>query len=67
MRQRGCEYCLDYRHERTVVGEKYHKLCIYNKCPYHELDDVNTYSAYLKASKMGKNAIAVYIRKIFDL
>ncbi len=37
-RQRGCQYCLDHK------GRK----CKHEECPYHELDDVETYEEYLE-------------------
>lgn len=46
--KRGCIYCADseahvHKHHSTL-------LCKHETCPYHELDNYNTYESYL-ASK----------------
>ena len=36
-KQRGCAYCLDHKK----------KQCKHDECPYHELDNVETYEEYM--------------------
>lgn len=42
-KKRGCFYCLDYksRHGKRV--------CIHEECPYHELDDFESYNDFIKS------------------
>lgn len=51
-KQRGCEWCIDtvrtYKRIRTTGKTNIRMCCIHEKCPYHELDNVKTYSEYLK-------------------
>ena len=44
--QRGCAYCAYIQMEE--VNEVVKKVCPYDECPYHELDEFDTYSEYLK-------------------
>lgn len=37
-KQRGCEYCLDHQKHS----------CKHDECPYHELDNVETYEEYMQ-------------------
>ena len=49
MIKRGCLYCEDCSH-----GSGKDTRCPYDKCPYHELDNVKTYGEYiLKTDKSG--------------
>ena len=50
--QRGCHYCID---SITPIKKiNLHRGCPYEECPYHELDDVQTYGEYLmKSDKNG--------------
>ena len=43
--KRGCEYCMDYKF-KTLGHEQ---SCTFDACPYHELDDYDTYDDYLKS------------------
>lgn len=42
-KKRGCHYCLD------KVWGKY-SLCPHAECPYHELDQHDTYQDFLKST-----------------
>lgn len=51
--QRGCTYCHDMI-PKEVKGRKYcETTCPYNKCPYHQLDDVKKYGEYMKIATEG--------------
>lgn len=43
-KKRGCRYCLEYKHIKGVGN-----MCKHDKCPYHELDDYDTYEDFFKA------------------
>ena len=43
--KRGCEYCMDYKFK--TLGHQ--QSCKFDACPYHELDDYDTYDDYLKS------------------
>lgn len=43
--KRGCLYCTDYKN----VGKGKGMMCKFDKCPYRELDDYETYEDYFKA------------------
>ena len=45
-KQRGCGYCLDHIpwYDRSTTGNK--SKCPYDECPYHELDNTETYDEY---------------------
>lgn len=45
-KKRGCGYCLDFIPCEKMLGRKKSK-CPYDECPYHELDEVNTYDEYV--------------------
>lgn len=45
--KRGCLYCLDYKKKRGVRG------CKHGKCPYHELDEFETYEDYFNSHSDG--------------
>lgn len=46
--QRGCIYCTESTPQDTDEKQIRRKYCPHNKCPYHELDDVKSYTEYLK-------------------
>ena len=46
VKKRGCEYCMDSNKFKTLG---YQRSCKYDACPYHELDDYDTYDDYLKS------------------
>ena len=65
--KRGCHFCADTV-KRKTDGFCVQKLCIHNKCPYHELDDVKSYMEYdKKVRKSGENALEAYLKKLFSL
>lgn len=44
--KRGCLYCLHvYKEEKDGVVKT---ICPHDECPYHELDEFDTYSEYLR-------------------
>lgn len=45
--KRGCGYCLDLIPWEKIVNKARPSKCPYDECPYHELDDVNTYEEYV--------------------
>ena len=45
--QRGCHYCLFYQLKKYKGIKRL--VCIYDECPYHELDGFSTYRKYLKS------------------
>lgn len=49
MKQRGCEFCLDYTKARDSEGKPHHS-CTHKACPYKVLDKYETYDEFL-ASK----------------
>ena len=67
MRQRGCEYCLDFGRARLEEGERICKVCKHDVCPHHELDNVKSYGAYLRKARTREDTIANYIRKLFEM
>jgi hypothetical protein len=48
--QRGCDFCIDKVKCKTVANKQVMSRCPYDECPYHELDGINTYDEFLKAS-----------------
>ena len=42
--QRGCKYCAD---KKRVLDERKISQCPHDECPYHELDNVETYGEYI--------------------
>jgi hypothetical protein len=48
IRKRGCYYCADKERMYDDKKRSYVNLCPYDKCPYHELDDVKTYGEYIQ-------------------
>ena len=46
--KRGCEYCMDSKFK--TLGHQ--RSCKFDACPYHELDNYDTYDDDLK-SKVG--------------
>lgn len=50
--KRGCEYCTNMSCEKNKKrenrqGKRKIYLCKFSSCPFHELDNVVTYSLYL--------------------
>lgn len=63
VKKRGCIYCIDCRtgtgrprHEKLKAGLTHH-MCIYDSCPYHELDKYKRYGDFLNS----KDSVAVDI------
>jgi hypothetical protein len=61
--KRGCIYCLDksqvHDHRGGVISQ-----CPYDKCPYHELDNVKTYGEYIqKTNKSGLARVLANLAK----
>lgn len=53
-KKRGCSYCIDHRNGSNRVKVKpgwTHLKCIYDSCPYHELDKYRTYKDYLNSKE----------------
>ena len=46
--KRGCDYCAHVNDYCAHVNDTVKKVCPYDECPYHELDEFDTYSEYLK-------------------
>ncbi len=44
--KRGCDYCAHVQEED--VNDTVKKVCPHDECPYHELDEFDTYSEYLR-------------------
>lgn len=44
-KKRGCKYCLDNKHVKGVGN-----MCKHNECPYHELDEFETYEDFYKTN-----------------
>jgi len=42
----GCGDCID-----KIPGKSHGCKCPYASCPYHEIDDYDSYEAYLEATK----------------
>ena len=45
-KKRGCFYCTDFKTVRRGV-----KMCKHDECPYHELDEFETYEDYFESYK----------------
>ena len=43
--KRGCDDCAHVQND--IINHKVKKVCPYDECPYHELDEFDTYSEYL--------------------
>jgi hypothetical protein len=59
-KQRGCDYC-----ENVIppnVSGKAIRQCPYDECPYHELDEAESYNEYLK--KYGDVNIGKFLLKL---
>ena len=66
MAKRGCIYCLEHKRVKLYPGDvKKNHACVYNVCPYRELDKYNTYEEYLKHS--GKDGIDDLLDCVFKL
>ncbi len=56
LKKRGCIYCIDCKKGKGSRGREKirtgltHHVCIYDSCPYHELDKYKRYSDYLKSN-----------------
>lgn len=65
-KQRGCEWCIDtqrtYKRIKTTGKMNIRMSCIHDKCPYHELDNVKTYSEYLNT--YGNDTVSDLLRAI---
>lgn len=54
-KKRGCDYCMYMQkkkhYEKTEKSNYYKKayLCMFEECPFHELDKYETYDEYLKS------------------
>lgn len=47
-RQRGCDFCADKGRMYDAKKRNHVSICPYDKCPYHELDNVKTYGEYIQ-------------------
>lgn len=69
--KRGCYLCADVVKMKFMRNGKYvvtAKCCPYDKCPYHELDNVKSYSEYdRKVKKEGKNHLEAWLKKVFEV
>ena len=70
--KRGCDICADVK--KTMSWDKQkskfvpRRICPYNVCPYHELDDIKHYSEYDRmAKKQGKSWLEEWLKKIFEV
>lgn len=69
--KRGCYLCADVVKHKFKRNGKYiviAKMCPYDECPYHELDDVKCYSEYDKrVKKTGRNLLEAWLKKVFEV
>lgn len=68
MTKRGCVYCMDVAKEcfPDTLHPKCKKwACPYEECPYHELDDFDSYSQYLKSSEA--SSLKRILHAMFDI
>lgn len=65
--KRGCMYCTDMG--ITIFwedGKKRSRACKHDECPYHELDNVENYTAYDKQlQKNSDRGIDSWLKKVF--
>lgn len=47
--QRGCVYCLNIK--ASQVGYRTRNLCPYEECPYHVLDNYETYEDFIESDE----------------
>ena len=50
-KKRGCSCCLDAVMKKSYYGFV-SRHCPFDECPYHELDEYDTYREYLKHNKV---------------
>lgn len=66
--KRGCEFCADK--QKTIIkvnGEILNRnVCPYDECPYHELDDVESYFQYEKRIKKQQKAWLKKVLKVSE-
>lgn len=63
--KRGCAYCTDTErvfHQKKNGKKKFRMACIHNKCPYHELDNVNTYGEYIRS--YGTDSVSALLKAL---
>ena len=64
--KRGCDICADVKKisswDKHLCKYVPRRICPYDECPYHELDDVKCYSEYDKRVKKKLN-----LKKIFNV
>ena len=65
MKQRGCDYCLDYTKARDVEGKPHHS-CTHKACPYTVLDKYETYDEFL-ASEESKILVPMFFEAADEL
>lgn len=67
MYKRGCEFCLDCAKKKAEPDSVFRSyVCIHDECPYHELDNHDSYTQYLKHKK-GKQGLKETVIRMFDI
>lgn len=65
-KKRGCEWCIDtvrkYTKIRTTGKTNIRMQCIHKKCPYHELDNVKSYTEYLRS--IGTDSVSAILKAL---
>ena len=55
--KRGCAFCTDVKNDKIGTGSV--QFCPYRECPYHEMDEFETYTQYLKETYKGQPGFPV--------
>lgn len=61
-RKRGCFYCADLVAEYVPKRKSHTRICPHDECPYHELDDFESFEQYVKAQ--GKTSITELLKAL---
>ncbi len=66
--KRGCDLCADVMKVKAKVNYEIltRKVCPYDVCPYHELDDVESYFQYEKRIKKQQKAWLKKVLKVSE-
>lgn len=60
--KRGCIYCADYKIKKGGRFSDIVYMCTHSECPYHELDEHNTYESFLKSEAAGLGLLMLYTK-----
>ena len=63
-KKRGCWYCANMVVEQQEGARFATRYCPYDECPYHELDDYESYEQYFKAH--GKTSITKLLKALCE-